>query len=133
MAEMDGQGGQGGRLQVREMMDLGDVVGEEGTGRGKGRGRGRRRKRGHDELEADEMAMAGALAGTGIDFGGGEGGAEEDLGDVDVDVDNDLEELGEEDINAAIGDAGMGGAVNGIGGTGAAAGPKRKKAKVGTD
>jgi len=142
MAEMDGQGaGAGGRLQVREMMDLGDVVGEEGTGRGKGRGRGRRRKRGIDEVDADDLAMAGALAGAGIDFeNSGPGGAEEDLGDVDVDVDNDLEELGEEDISAAIGDAGMSGEVNGIsgvssggGGGGAGSGPKRKKAKATND
>jgi len=93
------------------------------------------------EVDADDLAMAGALAGAGIDFeNSGPGGAEEDLGDVDVDVDNDLEELGEEDISAAIGDAGMSGEVNGIsgvssggGGGGAGSGPKRKKAKATND
>ena len=41
------------RLAVKDMQDLGDFVGEEGTGRGRGKGKGRRRKRNADEAELD--------------------------------------------------------------------------------
>lgn len=93
------------KMQVRDMQDLGDIVGEEGTGKGKGKGRGRRKKR-----EAEEMEDAGAGAGAGA---GGEGSLDgapamsgalrggtvdvDGLDDIDVDIDNDLEAVDEED------------------------------------
>lgn len=42
------------RMGVNELMELGDAVGEEGTGKGKGRGRGRRKKRNVDEMDGEE-------------------------------------------------------------------------------
>ena len=45
------EGKDGTKLAVGDLVNLGEVVGEEGTGKGKGRGRGRRRKR--DRSEAD--------------------------------------------------------------------------------
>ncbi|KAJ9603492.1 hypothetical protein H2200_012270 [Cladophialophora chaetospira] len=39
------EGREGTKLAVGDLVNLGEVVGEEGTGKGKGRGRGRRRKR----------------------------------------------------------------------------------------
>jgi len=87
------------RMAVKELQDLGDIVGEEGTGKGKGKGRGRRKKRNAEEagLEVEMSTMAGALQGasSGVD-GHGDGDAD-DLGDVDVDVDNDLEDAREDD------------------------------------
>ncbi|OCT50622.1 putative transcription initiation factor TFIID subunit 13 [Cladophialophora carrionii] len=45
------EGREGTKLAVGDLVNLGEVVGEEGTGKGKGRGRGRRKKR--DREEAD--------------------------------------------------------------------------------
>jgi transcription initiation factor TFIID subunit 13 len=58
-----GDTGAGGKLAVNELIELGGVAGEEGTGKGKGRGRGRRKKRGIDEVDGD---------GVGGDEGDGE-------------------------------------------------------------
>lgn len=68
------------RLAVKDMQDLGDFVGEEGTGKGRGKGKGRRKKRNADEAELD---------------GGGE--------EVDLDVDVELDELEGEDEPPAKG------------------------------
>ena len=83
----EGGEGMGMRFAVDELQALGDVVGEEGTGRGKGRGKGKRRKRkrgddggGEDGRDGDtSMVIRGQLDGVGEDdeddedFGGGGG------------------------------------------------------------
>lgn len=48
-----GETGAGGKLAVNELIELGGVAGEEGTGKGKGRGRGRRKKRGIEDVDGD--------------------------------------------------------------------------------
>ncbi|EXJ80003.1 hypothetical protein A1O3_08289 [Capronia epimyces CBS 606.96] len=63
------EGREGTKLAVGDLVNLGEVVGEEGTGKGKGRGRGRRKKRDRDD--------AGDVAGPGQ--AGGENGADDDL------------------------------------------------------
>ena len=45
------EGKEGTKLAVEDLVKMGEVVGEEGTGKGKGRGRGRRRKRDREEGE----------------------------------------------------------------------------------
>ncbi|KIX10124.1 uncharacterized protein Z518_01205 [Rhinocladiella mackenziei CBS 650.93] len=45
------EGREGTKMAVGDLVNLGEVVGEEGTGKGKGRGRGRRKKRDRDEVE----------------------------------------------------------------------------------
>ncbi|KAK5459481.1 hypothetical protein LTS15_003609 [Exophiala xenobiotica] len=67
------EGREGQKLGVGELMNLGEVVGEEGTGKGKGRGRGRRKKRDREEVdEAD-----GADRGKGGDGVNGEDDVDE--------------------------------------------------------
>ena len=46
------EGREGQKLAVGDLVNLGEVVGEEGTGKGKGRGRGRRKKRDREEAAA---------------------------------------------------------------------------------
>lgn len=62
------------KMTVEEMQELGDVVGEEGTGKGKGRGRGRRKKRVKDQDqdgdEVDDGADGGSLVGGAASDGG---------------------------------------------------------------
>ncbi|KAG9783088.1 hypothetical protein KCU88_g3197, partial [Aureobasidium melanogenum] len=43
------EGREGTKLAVGDLVNLGEVVGEEGTGKGKGRGRGRRKKRDRED------------------------------------------------------------------------------------
>jgi transcription initiation factor TFIID subunit 13 len=50
------EGTQGSKLAVGDLVNLGEVVGEEGTGKGKGRGRGRRKKRDREEAEGETVA-----------------------------------------------------------------------------
>ncbi|KAL6250016.1 hypothetical protein RBB50_002317 [Rhinocladiella similis] len=52
------EGREGAKLGVGDLMNLGEVVGEEGTGKGKGRGRGRRKKRDREEDAAGPAAAA---------------------------------------------------------------------------
>jgi len=52
------EGREGNKLGVGDLMNLGEVVGEEGTGKGKGRGRGRRKKRDREEDAAGPAAAA---------------------------------------------------------------------------
>ncbi|KAK5093088.1 hypothetical protein LTR70_002055 [Exophiala xenobiotica] len=88
------------RMAVKELQDLGDIVGEEGTGKGKGKGRGRRRKRNAEEAGLQVPTMAGAIrseSGGANGHGVNGNGDADDLGDVDVDVDNDLEDAREEE------------------------------------
>lgn len=90
-----GAAGQGTRLGVKEMVDLGGVVGEEGTGKGRGRGKGPRRGR-RKMREVEE----GLLSSDPVDDGRGNTrgvsrGVEEEIGDVEADLD-DLDELPEE-------------------------------------
>ncbi|KAK6365053.1 hypothetical protein LTS17_011531 [Exophiala oligosperma] len=59
------EGREGTKLGVGDLMNLGEVVGEEGTGKGKGRGRGRRKKRDREEDAAGPGAGGGV--GTGLD------------------------------------------------------------------
>lgn len=47
------EGREGTKITVGDLVNLGEVVGEEGTGKGKGRGRGRRRKRDREEDHAN--------------------------------------------------------------------------------
>lgn len=78
------EGREGTKMAVGDLVNLGEVVGEEGTGKGKGRGRGRRKKRERD----DGAAVAGA-GGAGDDARSGVGGGRGDsvaAGD-DMDVD----------------------------------------------
>lgn len=81
-----GRGVGGGGLAVEDLMAMGEIVGEEGTGKGKGRGRGRRRKRkfgGAEEVgevdvdvDVDEVgSMHGSRAGTEEVDGAEEGGS----------------------------------------------------------
>ena len=51
-----GRGAGGGGLAVEDLMAMGEIVGEEGTGKGKGRGRGKRRKR---KLASEEEGLEG--------------------------------------------------------------------------
>jgi len=66
---------EGEKVTVDMMQELGQVVGEEGTGKGKGRGKGKRKKK----RELDEMLASGALRGNG------DGAGEDDL-EMDEDV-----------------------------------------------
>lgn len=68
------EGREGTKMAVGDLVNLGEVVGEEGTGKGKGRGRGRRKKRDRDE-DADDDAAAG---GGGAAAPGKENGVAED-------------------------------------------------------
>lgn len=77
------------KMAVRDLQDLGDIVGEEGTGKGKGKGRGRRRKRGVEEAGLDGPGVPGVLRGGAVKSVNGD---VDDLGDLDVDLDNDLED-----------------------------------------
>ncbi|KIV77728.1 hypothetical protein PV11_09510 [Exophiala sideris] len=52
------EGKEGQKLGVGELMNLGEVVGEEGTGKGKGRGRGRRKKRDREDGDAADAGQA---------------------------------------------------------------------------
>ena len=83
-----GRGAGGGGLAVEDLMAMGEIVGEEGTGKGKGRGRGRRRKRkfgsgeevpegaGEGDLDVDAVGSAvGSRAGTEEVDDGEEGGS----------------------------------------------------------
>lgn len=107
-----GDEGVGGKMQVRDLQDLGDIVGEEGTGRGRGKGRGRRRKRvdigpaggggiGGD-ADADDAGAHSRGQGKDPSANGPAGrprstlGDEEALDDVEVDIDNDLERADED-------------------------------------
>lgn len=72
------EGREGTKLAVGDLVNLGEVVGEEGTGKGKGRGRGRRKKRDRDETE-DVGAEAGSTVGAGP------GQDQENAGDDDLD------------------------------------------------
>lgn len=78
------EGREGTKMAVGDLVNLGEVVGEEGTGKGKGRGRGRRKKRERD----DGAAVAGA-GGAGDDarsgIGGGRGDSVTAGDDMDVD------------------------------------------------
>lgn len=88
--------GQGTRLGVKEMVDLGGVVGEEGTGRGRGRGRGPRRGRRKMRGDAEEAMLSSDPVEDGrVNARVGSGGVEEEIGDVDADLD-DLDDLPEE-------------------------------------
>jgi transcription initiation factor TFIID subunit 13 len=62
----------GKKFTVEALQELGEVVGEEGTGKGKGRGRGKRRKRAETAEREDE----GDEGGSGMD-----GGSEVELED----------------------------------------------------
>ncbi|KAK5954403.1 hypothetical protein OHC33_004125 [Knufia fluminis] len=77
------------KAKLPDLQDLGDLVGEEGTGKGKGKGRGRRKKRSAEEagLEDQEKEQAALMAGSA---GAGANGVADDLGDVDVDLDDRL-------------------------------------------
>lgn len=61
------EGREGTKMAVGDLVNLGEVVGEEGTGKGKGRGRGRRKKRERDDGSApvgdDARSAVGAGAG----------------------------------------------------------------------
>lgn len=94
IAGMGGGGdeGGGGKMQVRDLQDLGDIVGEEGTGRGRGKGRGRRRKR----VDVGEEIGAAGVNGTANKARSGVGD-EDGLDDVEVDIDNDLEAADEDE------------------------------------
>ncbi len=65
------EGREGTKLAVGDLVNLGEVVGEEGTGKGKGRGRGRRKKRDREETETE----AAGAAGADDSIGGGGGGS----------------------------------------------------------
>ena len=57
-----GRGAGGGGLAVEDLMAMGEIVGEEGTGKGKGRGRGKRRKR---KFASGEEGVEGVGDGDG--------------------------------------------------------------------
>lgn len=65
------------KMTVEQLMELGEAVGEEGTGKGKGRGRGRRKRKVRDADAGGEDAPS--PAGGASEGGDGEG---EDGGDV---------------------------------------------------
>ncbi|KIW27278.1 uncharacterized protein PV07_07032 [Cladophialophora immunda] len=52
------EGKEGHKLAVDDLVNLGEVVGEEGTSKGKGRGRGRKKKRDVEEVDG-EMVNGG--------------------------------------------------------------------------
>jgi len=96
-----GEEGGGGmdmrRMQVNDLQALGDIVGEEGTGRGKGKGRGRRKKRNADEAELEGVTNEGTIRGGAA--GGSGNGILDELGDIEVDIENDLEDAREDEGN----------------------------------
>ncbi|KIW97197.1 uncharacterized protein Z519_02589 [Cladophialophora bantiana CBS 173.52] len=47
------EGKEGQKLAVDDLVNLGEVVGEEGTSKGRGRGRGRKKKRDVEDVESD--------------------------------------------------------------------------------
>ena len=59
------------KMTVEQLMELGEAVGEEGTGKGKGRGRGRRKRKVRDGDAGGEDAAS--PAGGGSDGGDGDG------------------------------------------------------------
>lgn len=62
------EGKEGTKMNVGDLMNLGEVIGEEGTGKGKGRGRGRRKKREReDEAGADASGVGRAGSAVGDD------------------------------------------------------------------
>ena len=73
------EGKDGTKMAVGELMNLGEVVGEEGTGKGKGRGRGRRKKRDREDASTvgggdDARSAIGAASGSqGREHGSPEG------------------------------------------------------------
>ncbi|KIV91320.1 hypothetical protein PV10_05871 [Exophiala mesophila] len=54
------EGKEGAKMNVGDLMNLGEVIGEEGTGKGKGRGRGRRKKRDREAEAGGDAAGVGA-------------------------------------------------------------------------
>ena len=89
---LGGNGGvEGTRWGVDELVALGEVVGEEGTGKGKGRGRGRRKngKRKLGEVEGVGDGEGMGQVGNGEFAGGGGvvvGGDDDEDDDDDLDV-----------------------------------------------
>jgi hypothetical protein len=79
--DMDGPT-KAGKMTVEQLIELGEAVGEEGTGRGKGRGRGRR-KRKLDQIDG--------AAEVGSPVAGGEADGEGDGSEGDDDADGDGE------------------------------------------
>ncbi|KAK5064685.1 hypothetical protein LTR84_000519 [Exophiala bonariae] len=75
------EGREGTKMAVGDLVNLGEVVGEEGTGKGKGRGRGRRKKRERDD-GASAVGGGGDDAKSGVGGGRGESVAGDEM-DVD--------------------------------------------------
>ncbi|KEF61226.1 uncharacterized protein A1O9_02791 [Exophiala aquamarina CBS 119918] len=63
------EGREGTKMAVGDLVNLGEVVGEEGTGKGKGRGRGRRKKRDRHDGNAAVGDDARSAVGTGTGTG----------------------------------------------------------------
>lgn len=74
------EGREGTKMAVGDLVNLGEVVGEEGTGKGKGRGRGRRKKRDRE----DGSAAAGDDARSAV----GAGAGRESVTGDDMDIDD---------------------------------------------
>jgi len=74
------EGREGTKMAVGDLVNLGEVVGEEGTGKGKGRGRGRRKKRDRDEGAGEGGDDARSAVGGG--------GASQSVAGDDMDIDD---------------------------------------------
>lgn len=64
------------KMTVEQLMELGEAVGEEGTGKGKGRGRGRRKRKARDADAGGEDAASPAGGGSEGEGEDGAGGTE---------------------------------------------------------